>query len=947
MDSKDTYISDDLFSSSYEGSKNDTSKHEIIGESAIIGKFRNGDLPCDSRFTLKTEAHTLKLAHANNKLLSLSNSRTRILAHQVESTHIIVSALNHRFLIADEVGLGKTIEGGLVIKEMIYRYNYQRIIIVAPATLLIQWQNELQSKFNEEFIILDRKMLKAFSKENGSSNPWKAFNRVICSIDFIKNSAYHDELAQSEWDMVIIDEAHRLRRDAQKTTQAYHVAEILSNHCSAFLLLTATPFRGKLEELYFLIKLVDKNLLGPFQSFSLQYCSPGADLSALREKISKVVIRRTKNDIGGFTKRHARTIRFELYPEERELYDETNRYVAEEFNRAMQAENRAVGFIMTVFQKLLDSSSYALLCALRKRAAHLNELIEKKSVPCQIYNSSQSLPDYIDDEDEYFDEENLDEILENTLRKNIDEIKEEVATLNKLIGLGERIDRNKKGEKLLEMIRSLHKRGEKKFLIFTQFKTTQDYLYDLLSEYKVVVFHGSMNKEQKEEAIIRFKKEDQILICTEAGGEGRNMQFCRILFNYDLPWSPLKIEQRIGRLHRFGQADDVLIYNFATKDTVAERVLEVLTHKVELFEESLGKHDILLGQIDDEVPLNRLFMEMAAGCKTEKKIVSEVNERLRWARESYAKLSELTVAKKMDFNYDEYYRITLKEREFSNKRIEKFMLRLNKVDSYPGQWLDLAPVKEGFYRVHTSFQNGAPCNRLGAFDSTLALNDESVEFLAFGHPIIDNCIEHCQHDSFGGDVGIKFLPTDESCFIVVFNYLFQYTSVSENSEIIPILIPVWPELGKWELESIARDFIDQENFVVTDTDIYRDNIDHICKNIDYYAAKARDQIFKKTSDIISDKKMDLDLQLDPELEKITIFYDQQLKELEEQLHRQENQMRVLGKDMKSAIARTQKKIESAIREKNHQLARCKRYQGMENKIQLISAGILIGTGKRI
>ena len=207
----------------------------------------------------------------------------------------------------------------------------------------------------------------------------------------------------------------------------------------------------------------------------------------------------------------------------------------------------------------------------------------------------------------------------------------------------------------------------------------------MLSEFKVELFHGSMDKDEKEEAILRFKEESDILICTEAGGEGRNLQFCNILVNYDLPWSPLKIEQRIGRIHRFGQADDVYVYNFSTKDTVAERILTVLMKKLKLFEESIGMPDVILGEIEEELNLSALFMRMAAS-KNNKKIYSEIDEKLDKARESYEKLNELAIAREMNFNYDEYYRVTLQDREYSNKRIESFINSLREktdlVDKY-------------------------------------------------------------------------------------------------------------------------------------------------------------------------------------------------------------------------------------------------------------------------
>jgi SNF2 family DNA or RNA helicase len=523
----------------------------------------------------------------------------------------VVNSLNQRFILADEVGLGKTVEAGLIIKEFVYRYNYERILVACPASLLVQWQQEMDEKFGEHFEIIDRKILEKRRKElGGKKNPWESFSKIICSLDFIKNSAFHEELIAAKWDAVIIDEAHRLRRDTQTSTLTYNIAELLSERSKSVLLLTATPFRGKLEELYYLVRLVDKNLLGPIHSFTNEYCMPDSDLSRLKEKLATVLLRRTKKEIGGFTVRYARTIRFELYADEQLLYDETTRYVIEEFNRAMQSENRAVGFVMTVFQKLLDSSSHALYSALRNRKANLERMLEKATKQIELGTAADELLEFemsefdMEEQEDIEEGENIDELFNLSMQKTVDELKIEINTLSKLLKIAAGIKKNKKAEKLREMMLKLKKKGIKKFLIFTQFRTTQDFLKEILSDFKLEVFHGSMDKDQKEQAIEDFKADTEVLICTEAGGEGRNMQFCSVLFNYDLPWSPLKIEQRIGRLHRFGQKYDVQIYNFSTKGTVAERILDVLTKKLSLFEESIGTPDIMLGQIEDEVSLN-------------------------------------------------------------------------------------------------------------------------------------------------------------------------------------------------------------------------------------------------------------------------------------------------------------------------------------------------------
>ncbi|MCX7999130.1 MAG: DEAD/DEAH box helicase, partial [Leptospiraceae bacterium] len=296
-----------------------------------ISALRNEELRTHE-MKLALTAMELKLAHAFDKLSSLSNSRTRLLPHQIESTYIVVNSLNPRFILADEVGLGKTIEAALIMKELMFRNDYKKVLIVAPSPLLLQWQQELKNKFNEDFTIIKRKNFL-----NPNEFHWKNFDKLITSIDFIKNPRYAEEVLKRNWDIVIFDEAHRLRRDYSKITRAYLFAEKIARKCEALLLLTATPFRGKLEELYYLVHLIDPNLLGSYHTFVNDYVLGGK--SDLKEKLSKILLRRRKIEVGGFTKRFAKTVKIELSEQERVFYNETTEYVKREYNLAMRNQN--------------------------------------------------------------------------------------------------------------------------------------------------------------------------------------------------------------------------------------------------------------------------------------------------------------------------------------------------------------------------------------------------------------------------------------------------------------------------------------------------------------------------------------------------------------------------------------------------------------------------------
>lgn len=725
-------------------------RHRHVPE--VFARGDSLDLPL-----LVFQAHRIRLSHSFDKLTSLSNSRTRLLPHQIEATHRVCSSLRPRFLLADEVGLGKTIEAGLVMKELMLRKGYRRILVAAPATLTIQWQNEMRTRFNEEFVVLHRGnfehiMLRAARQPT---------LRLITSIDFIKNEKYNEKLLKLPWDMAVFDEAHRLRRDENKVTQAYAFAERISSRVDAMLLLSATPFRGKLEELYFLIALLDPHILGPRHAFYNEFVIPsrnGDSIEHLKAKLDRILIRRRKVEVGGFTRRIARTVRFDLSPEERAFYDATTEYVRREYNIAMAEKNRAVGFVMIVFQKLLDSSSRALLRALEKRKAMLEMRMHRTQAFSERLANEED--DFMDSLDSLEDEDALVEMAEelggedrSAVQQSLHDLRKEILTLARLIQLGRKIRIDRKTQNLKETITRLKKKGHEKIIVFTQFRTTQDYLAETLKEYDVILFHGSLNTKQKEDAIDAFKKRAEVLICTEAGGEGRNLQFADILVNYDLPWSPLKIEQRIGRIHRFGQKNDVLIVNFATRDTVAERVLEVLEKKIRLFEESIGPSDMLLGTVEDDLRFSRSLMDFVSGRISRSMFDDGLEERLSRARDSYSLLNELVAPRFVDFNLNDYYRHTQRERRIDNGLIEDLVLRYLK--HYSSGRFEIQPLR----KMELIPEEGDSADRRetavvyslrdmenrrteeATFDSDLALQNERLIFLAAGHPLVEEAID--------------------------------------------------------------------------------------------------------------------------------------------------------------------------------------------------------------
>jgi hypothetical protein len=418
------------------------------------------------------------------------------------------------------------------------------------------------------------------------------------------------------------------------------------------------------------------------------------------------------------------------------------------------------------------------------------------------------------------------------------------------------------------------------------------------------------------------------------------MQFCDILINYDLPWSPLKIEQRIGRIHRFGQPNDVHIYNFSTRGTVAERVLEVLSEKLKIFEESIGTPDIMLGQIEDEVNLNTLFMELATGRKKKKEIETELSDRIEYARQSFEKLTELTVAGRMDFNYDEYYKVTLKDRSFTNRRIEKFISDFMDEDSYAQGLISKKNSRAGLFRVFSGSGDDAQV-KYGTFDSERALEDESLEFLAFGHSTVDRIIDYCNSDCFGGETGVIFMKSDIPFEGMVFNYLVEFTSVSVTHQFFPVLVETGDSLSEYDKKCIEEQFMDQDFIYNIPVSEYAESVNVIRQNAAYYFGAARTKIMERINDRLFDLNENLDIQIDPEIEKIRESYTRQIKELEEKLDLHESQMKWYGKDMRSVITRIRNKILKARTEMESLLKEHRDYCGIKYKISLINSSIVI------
>ncbi|SFC25825.1 SNF2 family N-terminal domain-containing protein [Parapedobacter composti] len=563
-----------------------------------------------TRFALYAEAERINSAYQFDPLFAVNCSIVDPLPHQVEAVYKFLLPLPQiRFLLADDTGAGKTIMTGLLIKELMMRDLVERVLIVTPGGLTKQWQeDEMGMKFGIPFTLVNRSLFAA------DPNVFHTTPRIVTSIDFVSRDDVLNVVSNSHWDLVVFDECHKLSAYdygmKQYASRRYKAAHTLSQQCEHLLLLTATPHRGRKDTFKKLLQLLDEDIFAT------------EDLAATRIKelehngINKFFIRRLKEDMKDwngqplYKNRYTKTVAYQLTPEEKELYDAVTRYLTKRKEEASQSKNIHVSLALTVMQRRLVSSIFAIKNTLEKRWKALQGIVDEVSKNPNLWNQRHKLEafdvDDIDDYDELEDEERdaLENILADprkfklfTTAKSLGEIQQEATEVKRLYEMAQSLYNRQQEEKKFQELQELLKsngvldQGEK-LVIFTEHKDTLFYLEERLSKsggYRVATIHGGKTVDERRQAQWDFAKPDtQILIATDAAGEGINLQFCRLLINWDIPWNPNRLEQRMGRIHRYGQKQDVLVFNMVASNTREGNVLRRLLTKLDVIRESMG-----------------------------------------------------------------------------------------------------------------------------------------------------------------------------------------------------------------------------------------------------------------------------------------------------------------------------------------------------------------------
>lgn len=567
-------------------------------------------------------AARIKEEMAQKRLLAPYESSLIPLPHQILVLEKVMQGVQTRFLLADEVGMGKTIEAGLVIKEKKLRGELRRILLIVPKSAMLQWQQELKEHFNENFHIYDSKFISGMARTfadfdaEEELNFWMQHNQIIVSLDALKpltarqgwsqehvdeyNKYRLESVVSADFDMVVIDEAHRMGGSTSSVSR-FQLAETLCNAVPNVLLLSATPHRGKSDHFRRVLQLIDADAF------------PGEGMPTV-EEIEPYVMRSEKRyavDYDGnrlFQKRT--TIRLDVQLDEvrhhlqKQLYEDVTNYVRYQFGRAKRGNRNSTGLVMVMLQKLASSSTAAILGAMQTRLDRL-----------RTGETADNIDDYDEEKNIDFDDLEIDDYSVDTRTGAFVSEEDKLCELIEAATYCMQHEQDAKATTLIDKIFKLKEteNGDFKVLVFTEFRHTQEYLAKLLNAVglSTVCINGSMELNERQNALVQFSQEAQVMVATDAAGESLNMQFCHIVFNYDLPWNPMSIEQRIGRVDRIGQQHTVTAYNMLTDNTVDKRVYEVIVEKLDAIMQELGidKTSDVLDSTIDQQKVNHLYLQ--------------------------------------------------------------------------------------------------------------------------------------------------------------------------------------------------------------------------------------------------------------------------------------------------------------------------------------------------
>ena len=787
---------------------------------------------------------------------TLSNAQVDLNPHQIEAALFAFrSPLSKGAILADEVGLGKTIEAGLVLSQK-WAERKRKILLVVPSSLRKQWNTELQEKFFLPSMILETKSFNQIIKE-GNLNPFEQDEKIIiCSYHFARNKAPY--IKKIAWDLSVLDEAHRLR-NVYKTSNkiAREIKEALSDIPK--ILLTATPLQNSLLELYGLVSIIDDHVFGDLKSFKENYSRVSREQSPyeselglveprqemfndLRARLKPVCTRTLRSQVLEYikyTKRIPITQDYTPTADEIELYDGMSEYLRKPVLFALPNSQRQL--ITLILRKLLASSSFAIastLSGLVNKLSILIEQAEKDLAPendvlpelAENFESLEEVADeWVDDEEEEDEGEDKKKKKEIT-PEDIVLMKEEKAELEHFRDLARKIFKNSKGDALLVALEKGFKMADehgakKKAIIFTESTVTQNYLLQMLSDNgykdKIVFFNGSNNDEKSKKVyqdwvavnkdtdkitgsktadmraalVDYFKDEAEIMIATEAAAEGINLQFCSLLINYDLPWNPQRIEQRIGRCHRYGQKHDVVVINFVNKTNAADqRVYELLDQKFSLFKGVFGASDEVLGTIESGVDFEKRIVKIYQTCRTETEINSafdSLQEEMEESIQGNLRETRQKLLENFDAEVHEKLKMNLKESQAYLDTYERWLWDITRY--YLGDHADFSEKEYSFVLKENPFLG----ETIDAGPYKIGKNVDDAHVYRPAHHLAQKILTE-----------VKSKETGET------EIIFDYTTTSKENGIISTIAPLVGKQGVLKVSNYTVESFDSEDLVL-------------------------------------------------------------------------------------------------------------------------------------
>ncbi len=897
-------------------------------------------------FDLHYEAIRLSLAYAYDHLLSLSFTRTNLEPYQVEAVYKTLNSYKNRILLADDVGLGKTIETGMILKELSLRGFADRVLIIVPAPLRFQWQRELRERFDESFIIYDSPYMETIKGSlPKDANVWEANQKIITSLDFAKREEVLNELERTTWNVIVFDEAHKLSvtKYGNKIERSlrFRLAQTLYDKTDALLLLTATPHRGDPFAFYTLLTLIDPYI---FEN----------ENKIASEKLNTIMIRRGKDGIVNaegkpvFRPREVVTIPISYSKKEAELYDAVTGYVQEFYNLAKSQKNRAVGFAMVLLQKRMVSSIAAIRSSLKNRLTNLM----KGYIPLTKEEETR-LRDYFEDPDSMDDweKERFERRLEVlTLPSTPEGLKKEINFLKTLVGISERISVDSKGEALVKFIKGiLEKDPKEKILVFTEYVDTLNYIVGILKDqgYNPLIIHGEMDMHTRREAEALFNTPAfNLMVATDAAGEGINLQFCHIMVNYDLPWNPTRIDQRIGRLHRYGQKRDVKVQNLFVIDTREGQILARLMQKVAIIEKHLGgKISEIVGFVLEGVNLQDVIMRAVAENRPVEATAQDIERAIDERRKAFDTIERTFLMDLKRFDLEETLKVIEKSKERSTTEYE--------IERFTRSFFDFSGGKIESTRKKLVYRLITPKEVLReglkeryeavTFSKEVAKDlGEEVQFIAFGHPLLESIIDFCRDRSyrFGGRATIKYSDNFNKDGIL-FNFLLAFEDATGkiiNEDILPVFITLGGEVNSPSPRLIAEFSKEVQDELPIDLDNW------LLKIEDLYN-KAYESALQKAKDFCTSVQMKKSREIRIKREDAEKFFDSRIKEEEEKL-KDYRLRQSLGEDMAIAIRGSERRIEDLREELKKTLNRFEEEElVIEKNPELLSVAIIIAKNK--